>query len=126
MAELLPDFYKVITTEQVNETDWVVLVALNPQHAIYSGHFPQQPVVPGVCILQMIKECVESICRAALQYKQIASCKFLAAINPNETPEIKFSLTIKNGEVNTRHILVEGASSKNDICIKLKAQLTER
>jgi len=126
MVELLPDFYKVITTEQVNETDWTVQVELNPQHAIYSGHFPQQPVVPGVCMLQMIKECVESICRASYQYKQIASCKFLSAINPHETPELKFSLTIKKGEANIRHIVVEGASSRNDTCIKLKAQLAER
>ena len=50
MAELLPNFYKVTHSEHINETDWVVQVMLNPQHAIYSGHFPQQPVVPGVCM----------------------------------------------------------------------------
>ena len=55
MAELLPNFYKVTHSEHINETDWVVQVMLNPQHAIYNGHFPQQPVVPGVCMLQMIK-----------------------------------------------------------------------
>ena len=55
MAELLPNFYKVTHSEHINETDWVVQVMLNPQHAIYSGHFPQQPVVPGVCMLQIIK-----------------------------------------------------------------------
>ena len=49
MAELLPNFYKVTHSEHINETDWVVQVMLNPQHAIYNGHFPQQPVVPGVC-----------------------------------------------------------------------------
>mgnify|MGYP006877977302 CR=1 FL=1 len=43
MAELLPNFYKVTHSEHINETDWVVQVMLNPQHAIYSGHFPQQP-----------------------------------------------------------------------------------
>lgn len=107
MAELLPNFYKVM---------------LNPQHAIYSGHFPQQPVVPGVCMLQIIKECIEKIQQAPLQYKQIASCKFLSVINPNETPELKLSLTIKKNETDTFQILAEGASSK-DICIKLKAQL---
>ena len=48
MAELLPNFYKVTHSEHINETDRVVQVMLNPQHAIYNGHFPQQPVVPGV------------------------------------------------------------------------------
>ncbi|WP_195352445.1 ApeI family dehydratase [Bacteroides cellulosilyticus] len=122
MAELLPNFYKVTHSEHINETDWVVQVMLNPQHAIYSGHFPQQPVVPGVCMLQIIKECIEKIQQAPLQYKQIASCKFLSVINPNETPELELSLTIKKNETDTFQILAEGASSK-DICIKLKAQL---
>ena len=101
MAELLPNFYKVTHSEHINETDWVVQVMLNPQHAIYNGHFPQQPVVPGVCMLQIIKECIEKIQQAPLQYKQIASCKFLSVINPNETPELKLSLTIKKNETDT-------------------------
>ena len=112
MAELLPNFYKVTHSEHINETDWVVQVMLNPQHA----------VVPGVCMLQIIKECIEKIQQAPLQYKQIASCKFLSVINPNETPELKLSLTIKKNETDTFQILAEGVSSK-DICIKLKAQL---
>lgn len=39
MAELLPNFYKVTHSEHINETDWVVQVMLNPQHAIYSDTF---------------------------------------------------------------------------------------
>lgn len=72
-------------------------------------------------MLQIIKECIEKIQQAPLQYKQIASCKFLSVINPNETPELELSLTIKKNETDTFQILAEGASSK-DICIKLKAQ----
>lgn len=125
MAELLSNFYEVTRSEQINETDWVVQVMLNPQHAIYNGHFPQQPVVPGVCILQIIKECIEKTQQASLQYKHIASCKFLSAINPHETPELKLSLNIKKNETDTLLILAEGASSK-DICIKLKAQLIDK
>ncbi len=96
---------------------------LNPQHPVYAGHFPQQPVVPGVCMLQIIKECLEKIYQTSLQYKQIASCKFLSAINPNEKPELELLYTIKKGEAGTLQIIVEGASAK-DVCIKLKALLT--
>ena len=125
MAELFSNFYHITQSENINETDWIVRVMLNPQHPVYAGHFPQQPVVPGVCILQIIKECLEKIHQAPLQYKQIASCKFLSAINPNETPELKFSITTKRSETDTLLVLVEGASSK-DICIKLKAQLIDK
>lgn len=125
MAELLTDFYTITLSENVDETNRRVHVLLNPQHPVYAGHFPQQPVVPGVCMLQIIKECVEKNCQSSLQYKQIASCKFLAAINPHETPEIKFSFTVKRNEPDTIQIQVEGTSSK-EVCIKLKAQLISK
>lgn len=125
MTELLPGFYAILQSENINAIDWNVQVKLNPQHPVYGGHFPGQPVVPGVCMLQIIKECAEEICHTALQYKQIASCKFLSAINPNETPELKFSFTIKKNEDGVYQLLAEGTSSKG-ICIKLKAQLTDQ
>lgn len=125
MAELLSGFYHITQSENINETDWKVRVMLNPQHSLYAGHFPQQPVVPGVCTLQMIKECLEKIYRTPLQYKQIASCKFLSVINPDETPELIFSFTIKRSEPDTLQVLVEGASSK-EVCIKLKALLADK
>ena len=31
-------------------------IELNPVHPIFEGHFPQTPVVPGVCMMQMVKE----------------------------------------------------------------------
>lgn len=66
MAELLSGFYHITQSENINETDWKVRVMLNPQHSLYAGHFPQQPVVPGVCTLQMIKECLEKIDRKSV------------------------------------------------------------
>ena len=125
MTELLSDFYHITLSENINETDWRIRVMLNPQHPVYAGHFPQRPVVPGVCMLQIIKECLERICRTSLQYKQIASCKFLSAINPNEKPELELLFTIKKGESGTLQIIVEGESAK-DVCIKLKALLTSK
>lgn len=123
MTELLPDFYSVTHSEPVSETDCTVHVRLNPQHPVYGGHFPQQPVVPGVCLLQIIKECLEQKVGRPLQYRQIASCKFLSAINPNETPELIFSLTLKESDTDGLQIQAEGRTSE-DIFIKLKALLT--
>lgn len=123
MVELLPGFYRITQVENINEADWAVQVRLNPQHPVYGGHFPQQPVVPGVCMLQMIKECIEKICHRPLQYRHVASCKFLSAVNPNKTPELKFSLTWKISETGDLRIQAEGSTAE-EVCIKLKAQLT--
>ncbi len=40
-------FYKVIKIEKPEENSYNVEVELNPEHEIYEGHFPEQPVVPG-------------------------------------------------------------------------------
>lgn len=124
MPQLLTNFYQITSVQAVDDTNRTVHVVLNPQHPIYNGHFPQQPVMPGVCMLQIIKECVEEMTHTPLQYRQIASCKFLSAINPCETPELKFVFTLKRNEDNTWQLLAEGASTQ-DVCIKLKAQLAE-
>lgn len=125
MTELLPNFYTLLHSENHLDTDWQVQVVLNPQHPVYNGHFTQQSVVPGVCLMQIIKECTENICHTTLQYKQVASCKFLQAIDPNETPELQFSLTIKENGDDSFQLLAEGTSERGTF-IKLKAQLTAR
>lgn len=125
MTKLLPDFYIATHIENTNETEWIVQIKLNPLHPVYSGHFPQQPIVPGVCLLQIIKECAETICHTTLQYKQIASCKFLSAINPREIQELTFYFTITKNEGTTFQIQIEGKSS-HETCIKLKAQLIKK
>ena len=30
-------------------------IELNAAHSIFKGHFPGQPIVPGVCMMQMVK-----------------------------------------------------------------------
>ena len=77
---LLENFYKIIHRKEREDGKREIEIELNPGHALYQGHFPGQPVVPGVCTLQMIKESAEQIVSQPLQYVQIASSKFLSAI----------------------------------------------
>lgn len=58
---LLDNFYTILSSESSDSTIWTIQVKLNPGHPVYQGHFPGHPVVPGVCLLQLIKECVEDI-----------------------------------------------------------------
>ena len=83
---LLENFYKIIHIKEREDGKQAIEIELNPGHVLYQGHFPGQPVVPGVCTLQIIKESAEQIANQPLQYVQIASSKFLSAINPLETP----------------------------------------
>ena len=32
------------------------MIRLNPSHEIFKGHFPGNPILPGVCVVQILKE----------------------------------------------------------------------
>jgi 3-hydroxyacyl-[acyl-carrier-protein] dehydratase len=62
---LLNDFYTL--TEKI-EVPGVVKakIAINKRHRIFDGHFPGLPVVPGVCMLQIVREIMEVSSRRVL------------------------------------------------------------
>jgi 3-hydroxyacyl-[acyl-carrier-protein] dehydratase len=68
---LQPDFYSFIRIVSNGSSSLEASFLLNPKHAIFAGHFPGQPVVPGVCMLQIIKEGLEQALDKKLVYKQI-------------------------------------------------------
>ena len=138
---LLDNFYTILSSESSDSTIWTIQIKLNPGHPVYQGHFPEHPVVPGVCLLQLIKECVEDIRQQKLQVTQVSSCKFLSAINPIETPHISVALTeegtlqlqaegsVKKEAVKkstVKESTVEENTVKDECFIKLKAALTPK
>ncbi|MBS1934927.1 MAG: hydroxymyristoyl-ACP dehydratase, partial [Bacteroidetes bacterium] len=54
------NFFTITSIAHENISVKAVL-ELNPAHDIFKGHFPETPVVPGVCMLQMLKEVMENI-----------------------------------------------------------------
>jgi 3-hydroxyacyl-[acyl-carrier-protein] dehydratase len=71
---------------------------LNPDDAVYHGHFPGNPVVPGVCQVEIIREIVSGILSADLSLISSDNIKFLGMINPGINPELDISLVIKKKE----------------------------
>lgn len=65
---------------------------LNKEHFIYKAHFPDEPITPGVCILQIGKELVEESLQRQLEIKQIKNVKFLSVISPETTPQITYHI----------------------------------
>lgn len=72
---------------------WRAVVELAAKHPIYEGHFPGNPVLPGVCTLEIVKECVERAGGCSVRYDNIADCKFTAMIIPGkEVLSVEFTL----------------------------------
>jgi len=85
------DFFSISSIEITGFAVKATLV-INVGHTIFGGHFPDQPVVPGVCMMQMIKEILEQVLEKKTNLVKASEMKFLTIINPQETTSIKASV----------------------------------
>ena len=79
--------YKVLHKE-TDATATTYSVELDSEHFIFKAHFPGQPIMPGVCIVQMVKELLEDCLGKSFRISRIKNVKFLSAISPLETSSL--------------------------------------
>jgi len=84
---LINDFFYVQSSSHTDGTIAAHL-RLNAAHRIFKGHFPGQPVVPGVCMVQIIKEMLEAALGKTLQLRKADHIKFLAVIDPRKSIDV--------------------------------------
>ncbi len=70
-------------------------VAFIPSHPIFAGHFPGNPVVPGVCQVEMIREIAMEILKKPLFLGKSDNIKFLSMINPMIHQVLDIDLDLK-------------------------------
>ncbi|HYI78754.1 MAG TPA: hypothetical protein VEW65_14120 [Chryseolinea sp.] len=88
---LLNDFY---TIQDRTSSPGVVkaIISINKEHHILEGHFPGLPVVPGVCMLQIVREIMEVNSNKKLKITEADSMKFLSVINPEQNKDVEVTI----------------------------------
>ena len=81
-----------------NDNEWVYRLSLNAEHPIYQAHFQGNPITPGACIIQMVKELAENQFSTTFFIRNLKNVKFLCVINPLENKEIDVRLTFRTDE----------------------------
>lgn len=89
--------FKITRVSQAEET-FLYGAEIDALHPVFCGHFPQMPVVPGVCTMNMIKECLADALSHSVRYDYIKECKFLATITPSNHKRVEVSITLKQCE----------------------------
>jgi len=111
------NFFDIQTfaASQASESEQQVraVTILNLQHPVFGGHFPGNPVVPGVCQVQMVRELVAKALEIPVKLYESDNIKFLSMINPVENPSIEFDIRIRPADKNQYvvHALIGSASS---------------
>lgn len=115
---LIKGLYTVQNLEK-NEQGVQAKVKIHKEHEVFKGHFPDSPVMPGVCMIQMIKELTERTLNQTLFLKKASNVKFMAIIDPEVNSVIDLRLTITS---NDDIVNVKNVTSYNDtVALKLNA-----
>ena len=69
---------------------------LNSSHPIFDGHYPGLPVLPGACILQIVKEVFSLTIKSEVMLVNANNLKFLTMINPTSISGLEFKLTYQD------------------------------
>lgn len=116
---VLKNFYSVTQLEEQPSGFYVAQISLNKNHEIFQGHFPGNPVTPGVCMIQIIKDLTEKIVGAKLFLTSASNVKFMAIINPEENTDLRLELNVtEEGET----VMVKNSSYFGEtIALKMSA-----
>jgi 3-hydroxyacyl-[acyl-carrier-protein] dehydratase len=119
---LKDNLFKIVAIEQLVGCI-VATLEINKDNMIFTGHFPNQPVLPGACMLQMVKEVLENTLNSSLQLKKAHQIKFLAIVNPqiNNTLHLNLSYNYIANIVNVNVSL----NSQAGVCFKLKGDFIQ-
>lgn len=96
---LLNNFFTIqeeSSTEVSGKSIITAQICIDKKHSIFEGHFPNQPIVPGVCMIQIIKEILEKHRNQKLYFTTGSNIKFLSMINPEVNSTLNVEINYNN------------------------------
>lgn len=99
-------------------------LSLNADHPIYQGHFPGQPVTPGACLLDILKELLEDCVQHPLRLAAARQIKFVQPVLPDSGQVV----TVKaNTRTDPSEIVVAATIFSGDLlCFKFDGSFVRR
>ena len=85
-------FFIITNQNQVSDNEISTEIKINPEHEIFNGHFPNNPVVPGVVSVQIINEILSEHLSLQLTTSKARSIKFSSMINPNINSKLNVNI----------------------------------
>ncbi len=73
-------------------------VRFDAQNPVFKGHFPQNPILPGVVLIDAAVELVARVLERPLQLERLASVKFCSVVAPDEAITFTFTVVPEAGD----------------------------
>ena len=113
-------FYSILS-QQTEEGHPVFHVRIHPEWPIYAAHFPGNPITPGVCIVQMVQELLQTLLNRKLSLRKAKNVKYFAVISPEAVKELTVTF-VKTEQQPDASLKVQAQVANGDtLCTKLSA-----
>lgn len=110
-------YYKIVEKGETDKKS-VYRVFIFSEHEVYKGHFPEFPILPGVMLLQMVREMSEENTGKNLQLKSAQNVKFLKMISPEIIYDVELESNLDSNDL--IHVSAE-IKLKDEIYFKMNA-----
>jgi 3-hydroxyacyl-[acyl-carrier-protein] dehydratase len=111
------DIFNIDKLEHLDNSIKATL-SIDKNSEIFKSHFPGQPVVPGACMLQVVKDVLEKSLEFPLILKKADNLKFISMIVPGSTDTVQLDIAYKI--VNEVISLTAKISTGDMVCFKLQ------
>jgi len=115
--------YKIETIDHAN-AEVHAMVDLDVADTIFEGHFPGQPVLPGACMVQMIKEILEQALNKSLRLTRADNLKFLVQVDPRNNNWLQANIKYNTDETSLK--VNAELSTPAAVCFKLQGMFVFR
>lgn len=116
---MIKPVFHILTVNQ-GEGSLSAALAVNADSEIFEGHFPGQPVVPGACMLQLVKDLLSETLKVSPKLLRADNIKFLGLVQPGaEGLILNINYQITDNQIK----LTATLSSAETTCMKLQGSL---
>jgi 3-hydroxyacyl-[acyl-carrier-protein] dehydratase len=104
---LLKDFFEIIKQTRISDKEILTQIRINPNHRLFAGHFPGNPVVPGVVSVQLINDILSDALGMELITSEAKNIKFISMIQPQTHSELSISIKYETTAESTYKVVSE-------------------
>jgi len=101
------------------EDNYIFQLEISQNHNVYKGHFPEYPVVPGVCQVEVLRKILSSIFEKEVRLISAKDIRFLGMMTPKDTPKPTLNFSLKQQDEN---LIVKASFIDNEkVITKIRA-----
>ena len=118
---ILKDNFYTINELEFVENKIQASIKIDSNHSIFEGHFPNNPITPGVVEMEIVKEIVSEGIKKTLKMSKMSNCKFLAILNPLNSSEVNVKIDVLEQENNRIRISAQFLDQQT-VYLKISAE----